>query len=93
MLFALITFHRAAKDSVSALRTYISGLFISNPFFGTEFSSIRNSTQNDLLANGHGKIINVIAGKFIALMTPAIPFLHRAFSDLTLAAMHESFIR
>jgi hypothetical protein len=90
--FALIAFHRATKNSIAALGTYITGLFVSNPFFSAELSSIRDSPENDLLANGHREIVNVVTGKFIALMTPGVSLLFCAVPDLTLATMHKLFI-
>jgi len=89
----LITFHRTAKNFVVAFGTYIAGLFVSNPFFSTELPSIRDSPENNLLANGHGEIVNVMTGIIIALMAPGVSFLLRAFPDLTLATMHKLFIR
>jgi hypothetical protein len=91
--FALITFHRAAKNSIAALGTYIAGLFVSNPFFSTELSSVRDSPENNFLANGHCEVVNVLTGEFIALMAPRVPFFFRAFPYFTLATMHELFIR
>ena len=93
MHFALITFHRAAKNFIAAFGTYIAGLFVSNPFFSPELSSIRDSPKNNLLAHGHGKIVNVLTGKFIALMTPGVSFLFRAIPDLALATMRKLLIR
>jgi hypothetical protein len=91
--FALVTFHRTAKNSIAAFRTNIASLFVSNPFFIPELSSIWDSPENNLLANDHREIINVVTGKFIALMTPGISFLSCALSDLTLVTMHKPFIR
>jgi hypothetical protein len=88
----LITFNRATKNSIATFGTYIAGLFVSNPFFSTEFSSIRDSPENNLLANGHGEIVNVVTGKFIALMAPGVSFLFCAVPDLTLATMHKLLI-
>jgi len=90
---ALITFHRTTKNSISAFGAYIAGLFVLNPFFITELSPIWNSPENNLLADGHGEIVNVVTGKIIALMTPGISFLLCAFPDVTLATMHKLFIR
>jgi hypothetical protein len=90
--FALVTFHRAAENPIAARRTYIAGFFVSNPLFGTELSSIWDSPENNLLANGHGEIVNVMTWKFIALMTPCASFLFCAVPDLTLATMHKLFI-
>jgi hypothetical protein len=89
----LITFHRTAKNSIAAFGTYIAGLFVSNPFFSTELSSIWDSPENNLFTNGHGEIVNVVTGKITALMTPGVTFLYCAIPDLTLATMHELFIR
>jgi len=89
----LITFHRSAKNFIAALGTYIAGLFVPNPFFSTELSSIRDSPKNNFLAHGHGKIVNVLTGKFIAFMTAGVSFLFRAIPDLALATMHELLIR
>jgi hypothetical protein len=90
--FALITSHHAAKDCIAAMGAYVAGLFVSNPLFSTELSSIRHSPENNLLADGHGEIVNVLTRKFIAFMTAGVPFLLCAVPDITLAAMHELFI-
>jgi hypothetical protein len=55
-----------------------------NPFFSTNLSPIRNSPQNNLFANSHGKIFNMLTRKFIALMTSGVTFLSRAGLDLIL---------
>lgn len=89
---ALIALHRTPENSVAALGAYIAGLFVLNPFFGTEGSAIRDSPKNNLLADGHGKIVDVATRELIALMTPGVPSLLCATSDLTLAAMHEQII-
>jgi len=91
--FALITFHSAAKNLIAAFGTHVAGLFVSNPFFITELSSIWDGPKNNLLANCHGEIVNIVTGKVIALMTPRVAFLSCASPDLTLSAMHELFIR
>jgi hypothetical protein len=70
--FTLIAFHHATKNLIAALWTYIASLFVSNPFFSSEFSSIRDRPQNNFLANGHGKIINMLARKIIALVTTCV---------------------
>jgi hypothetical protein len=90
--FALITSHRAAKNSVAAIGTYIAGLFVLNPFFSAELPSIRNSSEYNLLADCHREIVNVVTGKFIAFMTPGVPFFFCTVPDLTMATMHKSFI-
>jgi len=89
----LITFHRTTENPIATFGTYIAGLFVSNPFFITELSSIWDSPENNLLANGHGEIVNAVTRKIVALMTPDVSFLFRAFPDLTLATMHKLFIR
>jgi hypothetical protein len=91
--FTLITFYSTPENFIAAFGTNIAGLFVSNPFFSTELSSIWDSPENNLLANGHGEIVNVMTGKFIALMTPGVSFLFCAVPDLTLATMHKLFIR
>jgi hypothetical protein len=91
--FALITFHRTTKNSIAAFGTYIAGFFVSNPFFGTELSSIWDSPENNLLANGHGEVVNVMTGKLITFMTSGDSLLLGAAPDLTLATMHEPVIR
>jgi hypothetical protein len=91
--FALITFHGTAKNFIAAFGTHIAGLFVANPFFITELSSIWDGPKNNLLANRHGEIVNVLTGKIVALMTPCVTFLFCAGPDLTLATMHKLFIR
>ncbi len=93
MRFALIAFHRAAKNSIAAAGTYIARLFVADPFFVTELSSIWNSAEDDFLAHRHGEIVNVLTGKIAALMTPGISFLFCALFDLTLVTMHEPIVR
>jgi hypothetical protein len=91
--FALITFHRSPKNPIAAFGTNIARFFVANPFFITELPSIWDSPENYLFANGHGEIVNIMTGKFIALVTPGVSFLSCAPPDLTLMTMHESFIR
>ncbi len=92
MRFALITFHRAAKNFIAALGTCIARLFVANPFFSTELSSVRHSPEHNLLADRHGEFVNVLTGKIVALMTPGVTFLFGASPDLTLMTMHKLFI-
>ncbi|OIP39779.1 MAG: hypothetical protein AUK25_09565 [Desulfobacteraceae bacterium CG2_30_51_40] len=91
--FALIAFHGTAKNLVAAFRTYIAGLLLHNPSFSSEFSSKRYGPQNDFLANGHGKTINVLTRKNIAFVTTRVTFSNITSPDLTLPAMHEKIIR
>jgi hypothetical protein len=90
--FALVTFHGATKHSVAACGAYIAGFFVFNPFFSAELSSVWDSSENNLLAHGHGEVVDMVTGKFITLMTPCVSFLFRAVPDVTLATMHERFI-
>jgi hypothetical protein len=89
----LVTFYNAPENFIAAFRTNIASFFILNPLFSTNLSPIRNGPQNDLFANSHWKMFNVLAGKFIALMTSGVTFLSCTLPDLTLSAMHELFIR
>ena len=91
--FTLITFYNAPENSIAAFRTNIAGFFILNPFFSTNLSPIRNGPQNNLFADKHREIFNILAGKFIALMTSCVTFLSCASPDLTLPARHKLFIR
>jgi len=88
----LVAFHRATKNSIAAIWACIADPFVSNPLFSTELPSIRDSPQNHLLANGHGEILNVVTGEFIALVTPGVSFLFGAVPDRALAAVHKLFI-
>jgi hypothetical protein len=90
--FTLITFNGTPEDSIAALRTNIAGFFVLNPFFSAHLPPIGNSPQNDLFADGHGKIFNILTRKFIALMTSGVTFLSGAGPDLTLSAIHKLFI-
>jgi len=90
--FALITFYSAPEDFISAFRASVAGLFILNPFFGTNLSPIRNSTQDNLFANRHREIFNMLTRKSSALMTTGVAFFSCAGPDLALSAVHELFI-
>jgi len=90
--FTLIAFQGAPKNLIAAFCAYIASLFVPNPFFSSEFSSIRDRAQNDFLANGHGKVVNVLARKIIALVTTCVTFYFGACPDLTLLTMHEKII-
>jgi hypothetical protein len=89
---APITYYHAPENFLTAFRTNVAGFFILNPFFSTNFSPIGNSPQNDLFADRHGKIVNVWAGKFSALMASGEAFSLGAGPDLALPAMPKSFI-
>ena len=89
---ASIAFHCPSKNSIAAFGAYIAGFFVSNPLVIAELSSIRDSPENNLLSDGHGEIVNIVTGKFIAFMTAGIPFLLCTIPDLTLATMHKPFI-
>jgi len=89
----LITSNRAPENFIPALRTNIAGFFILNPFFRTHLSPIRYSPQDNLFAYSHGKIFNILAREFIALVTSSVTFLSCAFPDLALPAVHELFVR
>ena len=91
--FTPVTFDNAPENFIAAFRTKIAGFLILNPFFGTNLSPIRNSTQNNLFANSHGKVVNILTGEFVALMTSGISFVFCAGPDLTLLAMHKLIIR
>ena len=91
--FALITLHGAAENPVAAFRTYVAGLFGLNPFFSAKLPPIRNSAQDNFLANGHREIIDVAARKLTAFVAPGVASLACAFPDLTLPAMHEQVVR
>jgi len=60
---------------MAAFRTNIAGFFIMNPLFSPHLSPVRNSPQNNFLADTHRKIFNMVTGKFNALVTAFIPFL------------------
>jgi hypothetical protein len=90
---ALITLYSTPEQFIAAVRANVPGFFILNPFFGPDLSPVRNSSQDDLLANSHGKIFDIPTRKFITLMAPGVPFFLGALSDVALSAMHELFIR
>ena len=90
--FAFIASHHAAKNLIAAFWTHIAGLFVSNPFFSSEFSSIRDRPQNDFLANGHGEVVDVLARKIIALVTTCVAFFVGAGPDRTVLTMNEKII-
>jgi hypothetical protein len=90
--FASIASHYAPKEYVSAFRADIAVFFILNPFFGTHLPPVRNGPQYHFLTYGHGKVLNIRAGKVNALMTSVIPLLLGAVPDGALPAMHENVI-
>jgi hypothetical protein len=91
--FALIAFHCAAKDFVTAFRTRVAGLFVLDPFLGAEFPTVWDRSKNNLLPDGHGEIVNVMTGEFHALVAAGVSFLFCAVPNLTVAAMGELLIR
>jgi ApbE superfamily uncharacterized protein (UPF0280 family) len=90
--FTLIAFYSAPENIVAAFRANIAGFLVLNPFFGTNLAPIWNSAQNNPFANSHGKIFNMMARKFVALMTPGESFLFCAIPDPALTTMHKPFI-
>jgi hypothetical protein len=87
--FTLIAFYNAPENFIAAFGTKIAGFFIFNPFLSTKLPPIRNGPQYNLFADGHGKIVNVLAGKFIALMTSRVALFLGALPYPALLAMHE----
>jgi hypothetical protein len=67
----------------------MASLFILNPFFGTEFSPVRDGPQNYLFANRHGEIIDMLAGKLITLMATGETLLNCTLSYVALLTMHK----
>ena len=82
----------AAKDGVVALRANVSGFFILDPGFGTHSATVGNRPQNHLFTDGHRKVVDMLAGKIIALMAAGVPLFFGTVSDLALPAMHKRFI-
>jgi hypothetical protein len=68
----------------------VAGLFIPNPFFGTNLAPVGHRTQNDLLADRHGKVIDMPAGEIIALVTSIQTPGLDAGADFALLAVHET---
>jgi hypothetical protein len=88
----LVAFYSAPEDFVATLGANIAGFLILNPLFSTNLSPVRNGPQNDPLTYSHGKILNKLTRKFIALMTSGVTLLLGAGPDLTLPAMHKQII-
>jgi hypothetical protein len=88
----LITSNHTAEKLVAALGAYIPGFFILDPFLRPDFPPVGNGPQNNFFTHTHGKIIDISAGKVIALVTSGVAFLPRAVPDLTPPAMHKPFI-
>jgi hypothetical protein len=91
--FTLIAFYNAPENFIAAFGTIIAGFFILDPFLSTKLPPIRNGSQYNLFADVHGKIVNVPAGKFIALMTSRVALFLGALPDPALLAMHEQISR
>jgi hypothetical protein len=89
---ALVALDSASEDLMPALGTNIASFFILDPFFGTDLAPMGDRAQNYFFADGHGKMINVPAWKFIALMTSGVTFFPGAVPDLALPAVHEQYI-
>lgn len=66
--FALVTGDNTPENLVSAFGTEIAGFFVFHPLLRADTFSVGNRSQNDLFTNSHGKIVNVPAGKFLALV-------------------------
>jgi hypothetical protein len=90
---AAVALHSASEDPAAAFRADIAGFFVLNPPFGADLFPLRNGSQYDLLADSHGEIFDVSAGKFGALMTAGVALFFRAAPDLALSAMHEQLVR
>jgi hypothetical protein len=73
--------------------TTVPPLFFFHPLFGSQFSPGRDGTQYHLLSLRKGKIIDMDAGKIMALMASLDPFLHDAVLDGTYPAIGEYGVR
>jgi len=91
--FTPITCYSAPEHLIAAFRTDIAGFFIVNKFFGTDLSPIRDGPQNDLFADSHGKVLDMLTRKFIALMASGVALFPSAVPDSTLSAIDKRFIR
>lgn len=89
---ALIAPHGSPEQFVSAMGTMIAGFFIFNPFCCAELPAVGDGPQDDFLADGHGKILNIRTGEFVALVASGIAFVRDAFPDVALPAMHEQVV-
>jgi hypothetical protein len=69
--------------------TMIAGFFIFNPCCCAELPAVGDGPQDDFFADGHGKVLNIRTGEFIAFVAPGIAFVCCAFPDVALPAMHE----
>jgi hypothetical protein len=91
--FALVASYDAPENFIAAFRANITGLFVLDPFFSADFPPIRHSPQDDLFADRHRKVLDILTRKFLALMTTRVLSFPGAVADFALAAMHEAFIR
>lgn len=90
---ALVTTLGAPENRVPALRAYVPRFFVVDPFFGTVFLPVRDSPQNDLFPNGHGELVDVVAGKILAFMAAAEFFFPGAGPDGATSAKQADPIR
>ena len=87
--FAIITSAGTSEKFIFAFRTDIAGFLILDPLFRSNLPPVGYCSQNDLFADGHWKVVYVLAGKVIAFVTSCITFLLRAIPDVALPAVHE----
>ena len=86
---ALIASHGPPEQFGPALGTMVAGFFSFNPFCCAELPAVGDGPQDDFLADGHGKILNIRTGEFIAFVASGITLVCGAFPDVALPAMHE----
>jgi hypothetical protein len=91
--FTLVAFNRSPENFMAAIRADVAGFFILNPFFSAHLAPMGNRPQDYFFADRHGKIFDMPARKFIALMAAGVSFLFSAVPDPALLAMHKRFFR
>ncbi len=89
---ALVASHDPAEQFVAAVGAMVAGFFVLDPFFCAELPPIRDGPQYDFFAHSHGKIFNMMTGKFITFMAAGAAFILCAFSYPALHAMHEKIV-
>ena len=89
---AFVAPHDTAKNLVTAFGAKIARLFVFNPFFSAEFPPVGNASENNLLSDRHGKVVDMFTWEVVTLMAPRISFFYCAVPDIALLAVHKALI-
>jgi hypothetical protein len=78
---------------ITTVRAVIAFLFLLHPSLSSKLPPGWYSPQYHLFANGQGEVLNELARKIIALMTPFDTLINCTSPDRTAPTVHKQFIR